>query len=178
MSSVTDPYQPLEAKTELTRGIVEHLLRVQARLIVQTRSPLVTRDIDLLQRFDHARVNISITTDSDTVRKRYEPGCASIERRLEAAETVARAGIWTTVCVMPMLPMEHPERFGQLLDRIGVHSVAVNYFHRSEKSEFASNTRDGAFELAKADGWTPERFQDCADRLRASCRAFGRKGPF
>ncbi|MEA2552764.1 MAG: hypothetical protein QOJ65_940, partial [Fimbriimonadaceae bacterium] len=66
MSSATDPYQPLEAQTMLTRSIVEFLSEPfrQPRLTVQTRSPLVARDIDLLLRYKRARINMSITTDS------------------------------------------------------------------------------------------------------------------
>jgi DNA repair photolyase len=54
------------------------------RLVVQTRSPLVTRDLDLLGRFTAVRVNMTVTTDDEAVRKVFEPGCASIERRLQA----------------------------------------------------------------------------------------------
>ena len=70
MSSATDPYQPLEMRTGLTRSLVEIMadpLR-QPRLVVQTRSPLVTRDLDLLKQFKHVRVNMSITTDDEDVR--------------------------------------------------------------------------------------------------------------
>ena len=119
---------------------------------------------------------MSITTDSDAVRREYEPSCASIERRLEAVEALKRSGIRVSVCVCPMLPMEHPERFGQLLDRIGVDAVAASYFHRSDRDGFTANTRAGAFELAQRHGWTHERFRDCADRLKASCRAYARTG--
>src|SRR5215204_5923132 len=52
MSTVTDAYQPLEKDLGLTRAILEELLRYhQPRLVIQTRSPLVTRDIDLLKQF-------------------------------------------------------------------------------------------------------------------------------
>ena len=84
MSSVTDPYQPVEAHAEITRSILEALVSKRPRLTIQTRGPLVTRDIDLLQRFEHVRVNFSITTDDDEVRKVYEPACAGIDRRLAA----------------------------------------------------------------------------------------------
>ena len=75
MSSVTDPYQPVEQRLGLTRAILEAMLEcgVQPRLTIQTRSPIVTRDIDLLRRFDKVRVNFSIPTDSEAVRLRYEP---------------------------------------------------------------------------------------------------------
>ena len=171
MSSVTDPYQPVEAKIELTRGIVEHLGRAGARLVVQTRSPIVARDIDLLLRFETVRVNMSITTDCDEVRQRYEPQCASIERRLDAVRQLKRAGLRVHVCIAPMLPFKDPESFGQLLDEIGVDSVGTVWFDSSPKAEFASNTREGAYELAREDGWNHARYVETGERIRRSCRA-------
>jgi DNA repair photolyase len=173
MSSVTDPYQPIENKIGLTRSIVEHLAKVQAKLVVQTRSPFVTRDIDLFQHFQNVRINMSITTDSDEVRKRYEPNCASIEKRLEAVAKVKAAGLRAHVCVAPMLPMRDPEAFGRLLAEIGVDSVGTVWFDSSPKAEFASNTRAGAYALAQQDGWTHDQFMDCTERLKRSCRRFG-----
>lgn len=74
MSSVTDPYQPVERRLGLTRTVLEAILDsdVQPRLTIQTRSPLVTRDIELFERFHRLRVNVTITTDSEEVRLRYE----------------------------------------------------------------------------------------------------------
>ena len=88
MSSATDPYQPIEAKLELTRSLLPILAQRGARLSVLSRSPMVTRDIDLFREFDDVNITLSITTDSDDVRKRFEPQCASIERRFAA---IARA---------------------------------------------------------------------------------------
>src|SRR5947199_1699612 len=68
MSSVTDPYQPAERSRLLTRGILEALLPHEPRLGIQTRGPLVVRDIDLLRQFAAVRVNLSIPTDSEAVR--------------------------------------------------------------------------------------------------------------
>src|SRR5437588_7883204 len=65
MSSVTDPYLPAERSLMLTRGILEVLLPHQPRLLIQTRGPLVTRDLDLIARFASVRVNLSISTDSE-----------------------------------------------------------------------------------------------------------------
>jgi DNA repair photolyase len=173
MSSVTDPYQPIEMQVGLTREIVEHLAASGARLVVQTRSPFVTRDIDVFQRFEHLRVNVSITTDSDAVRKRYEPGCASVGRRLDAVRQMCEAGLKVRVCVCPMLPMENPVKFGRLLDEIGVHAVTASYFHSTGRAAFAANTREGAFALSEDDGWTEERMRDCAAALSRSCRSYG-----
>jgi DNA repair photolyase len=168
MSSVTDPYQPLEAKLGLTREIVDVLAEQGARLVVQTRSPLAARDADLFKKFKNVRVNMSITTDDDAVRRRYEPGCASIERRLEAVSKLKAAGIRVAVSICPMLPMRDPAAFGRLLTRMGVDSAYGSYFH-SGKRAFAAGTRDGAWALAEEEGWTFERFSETYETLRREC---------
>jgi DNA repair photolyase len=172
MSSVTDPYQPVEAKVELTRRVVEVLAEAQARLVVQTRSPLVARDADLFQRFERLRVNMSITTDDDAVRRRFEPGCASIERRLEAVEQLKAVGIRVNVCVCPMLPMSDPEAFGRKLARMGVDGVSSFYFHSGDRA-FAAGTRDGAREIANEAGWTYAEFARCREALKRGCAVYG-----
>src|SRR5438477_6682238 len=72
MSSVTDPYLPAEKSLCLTRGILEALVPHQPRLLIQTRGPLVTRDLDVLGRFRAVRVNMSIPTDSEKIRQVFE----------------------------------------------------------------------------------------------------------
>lgn len=160
MSSATDPYQPLESATGLTRSILEHLASRpdQPRLVVQTRGPLVTRDIDLLQKFRDIRVNITVSTDSDSIRKRFEPACASIERRLDALRELKSAGIRIGVSIAPMLPIEDPIAFARTLRELDADCYWSAYFHSSERM-FASNTRQGAMELAKEYGWTEEKYR-------------------
>src|SRR5437762_6523120 len=102
LSSVTDPYLPAERSLELTRGILEAILPHQPRLLVQTRGPLVTRDIDLLLQFDKARVNVSIPTDDDIMFRAFEPKAPPLEDRWAALEKLKRAGIPMGICVTPM----------------------------------------------------------------------------
>lgn len=160
MSSATDPYQPLEKHTELTRSIVEFMSEPyrQPRLTVQTRSPLAARDIDLFVRYKRLRVNMSITTDSEEIRKRFEPGCASIDRRFEALEAAVSAGLPVTVCVCPMLPLENPAAFARRILALKPYGVATCFFQKSDRP-FASNTRDGAWVLAKEFGWDRAAFE-------------------
>ena len=115
-SSATDPYQPIERRLELTRALLQVLLfAFPARLHIQTRSPLVVRDIDLFKRFGRSLdVGISIPTDSDVVRKAFEPRAPSIGRRLAAARHLKESGIYITASVAPLLPCT-PERLANLL---------------------------------------------------------------
>lgn len=115
-SSATDPYQPIERRLRLTRALLEALLLAfPARVHLQTRSPHVVRDIDLFQRFgDTLTVGVSIPTDSEIVRKAFEPRAPSIARRLDAARALHDAGIRTSASIAPLLPCT-PERLARLL---------------------------------------------------------------
>jgi DNA repair photolyase len=104
MSGVCDAYQPLEARYRLTRQCLELLVEAQWPVRVQTRSPLVTRDIDILVKGDDVEVGFSITTADDEVRALFEPRAPSIETRLKALDEVHQAGIRTFVMIAPMLP--------------------------------------------------------------------------
>jgi DNA repair photolyase len=158
MSSVTDPYQPIEKKLGLTRRVLEALLPVQPRLTVQTRSPIVVRDIDLLQRFDQVRVNLSITTDSEANRRRYEPHCPSIRARLRTAHQLADAGIPIGVCVSPMLPIDDPAAFTETLAELKAHEYVAGRF-TTPKRRFAAGTGADALRLAVEDDWTVARYE-------------------
>lgn len=106
LSSVCDPYQPAEASYRLTRGCVEALREHGWGVGILTRSPLVTRDIDLLRTCIGASVGFSIPTDDDGVRAVLEPNAPPIEARIEALRQVHAAGIRTWVFVAPLLPMD------------------------------------------------------------------------
>ena len=104
ISGVCDPYQPVEAKYRLTRQCLQILAQNGWPVSVQTRSPLVTRDIDVLQQGDGFEVGLSITTADDAVRRLFEPSAPSIASRLKALEELHQAGIRTFVMIAPILP--------------------------------------------------------------------------
>ena len=159
MSSVTDPYQPIEKELQLTRAVLSELLDYhQVRLVVQTRGPLVTRDVDLLRRFKSARVNMTITTDNEAVRRAFEPLCASTQRRLEAIRQVHEAGIETCITMTPLLPVADPERFAQQVLATGAERFVVQAFHPT-KSRFVAGTGEAALAIAEQYDWTPARYE-------------------
>jgi DNA repair photolyase len=88
LASGTDPYQPVEAELGLTRRMLQALLPQQPKLIVQTRSPLVLRDLDVLEQFETLRIQMSVPTDNDAVREEFEPHAPTIESRLNALATI------------------------------------------------------------------------------------------
>ena len=169
MSSATDPYQPIERRLEMVRALLPILARGGAHLAVQTRSPLVTRDADLFHEFRRARVGLSITTDSEEVRKRFEPRCASIEQRLAAAAELVEAGVRVNIGVSPMLPLEDPAGFAKRILATGAQSVRIGRFH-ANRGPFAAGTRDGALAIAREQGWTPTHQRAAEAALRRELR--------
>lgn len=167
MSSVTDPYQPLEGKLELTRRLVEILSEPerQPRLVVQTRAPLVTRDIDLFQRFTHLRVNMTVTTDDESVRKRFEPGCPSNAQRMEAIRACKAAGLKIGLCITPMLPLSDPEAFGKMLASLEADVYVAQAFHAGNGA-FSASTREMARAIAEEYGYTDSEYRRAFTILR------------
>lgn len=167
MSSVTDPYQPVERIAELTRGILEAMIEVQPRLTIQTRSPLVTRDIDLLKRLRVLQVNLTVTTDSEQVRRVFEPGCPSCDQRLEAACCLAEAGLDVGITMTPLLPLEDAAAFAAAVRETGARRFVVQDFHAKD-GDFVAGTREAARQLLGRMQWGPQRYAECLAELRRS----------
>lgn len=105
MSGITDCYQPIERKLEITRGCLEVLSRFRNPVSVITRSPLVVRDLDLLVPLgDAARVQLSIPIGDAAVCRALEPGTAPPAARLRAIRALADAGVPVGVSVAPVIP--------------------------------------------------------------------------
>ncbi len=107
MSGVTDPYQPVERKLEITRRCLAVLAEFRNPVGVITKNELVTRDIDHLQALaEHqaAAVMVSITTLDPEVARRMEPRASHPRDRLKAVERLAAAGIPVGVMVAPVVP--------------------------------------------------------------------------
>jgi DNA repair photolyase len=104
VSGVCDPYQPLEARYKLTRQCLEILAQNDWPVAVQTRSPLVLRDLDILQNGRYFEVGFSIPTADDDVRKLFEPNAPPIKERIRALDELHRRGIKTFVMIAPILP--------------------------------------------------------------------------
>lgn len=114
LSTVTDPYQPVEKRLEVTRRCLEVVARARWPVSVLTKSPLVTRDLDLLQAMPDAEVGFSIATGSDAERRRWEPSCPPIGARFEALKAVAEAGVRGYVFAGPVFPESADESLAAL----------------------------------------------------------------
>jgi DNA repair photolyase len=104
ISGVCDSYQPLEKRYELTRRCVEILIQHCWPITIQTKSPLVLRDIDLLKQGNDVEVGFTITTADDSIRQLFEPHAPPIQERVKALEGLHLSGITTFAMVAPMLP--------------------------------------------------------------------------
>jgi DNA repair photolyase len=170
-SSVTDPYLPAERTLRLTRGILEALLPHQPRLLIQTRGPLVVRDLDLLRQFRAVRVNVSVPTDSEEVRRAFEPKAPPLEKRWEAVAAVRAAGVPVGICVTPMLPLADPEVFVGRLAAFRPDVLVTQHFHDSGGG-FGADTGAAALRLLAERRWTEEDYRRCVERLRRHLRVY------
>jgi DNA repair photolyase len=115
MSSATDPYQPAEARLRVTRSVLEVFAEHPVGLlVVQTRSPHVEKDFDVLERLPFAWLSMTVETDDDAIRRSLTPTCPSIERRLITMRRARERGIKVQAAVSPMLPA-NVQRFASLL---------------------------------------------------------------
>ena len=120
MSGVTDPYQPVERRFEITRRCLEVLAEFRNPVGVITKSDLVTRDIDVLSelaRHNAVCATLSITTLSKELKRVMEPRAALPEKRFEAIRRLADAGIPTGVNVAPVIPGLTDHEMPEILER-------------------------------------------------------------
>jgi len=104
ISSLCDPYQPLEKKYQLTRKCLEILLKNQFPIIIQTKSALIVRDLDLLKKFEKCEVGFTITSLDDEVRRNFEPNSSSVQEKLDAVKVLKENGISVYIFFGPILP--------------------------------------------------------------------------
>jgi DNA repair photolyase len=146
VGTATDPYQPIEGHTRLTRRALEVLIDAQTPFSIVTKGPLVQRDVDLLRRASAGagcRVYMSVPSVDDGLCARLEPGVASPAQRLRALNFVQDAGVETAVLMMPHVPGLTTGRAG--VDRT-VHAIA------------AAGLRLGGADVARLDPGVREHF--------------------
>lgn len=136
LSTVTDPYQGVESKYKLTRGILETFVKhdYQGRVGLLTKSPLALRDVDVIKELNHAEVGITITTSDDNLSRSLEVRAPAASARLRALKDLNDAGIETYVFIGPLLP--HMKDKPELLDKLfadiaaaGTRNVKVEYLN-------------------------------------------------
>jgi len=131
LSTVTDPYQPLEKNYRLTRGCLEALLEHQFSVNILTRSPLCLRDIDLFKQFRNIEVGFSVTTHDEAIKKIFEPYSPSIHSRVEALKALRNEKVRTYAFIGPMLPLD-PKPLVTMLDGL-VDEVLIDRLNYTNK---------------------------------------------
>ncbi len=134
IGSATDPYQPAERNFRITRSILEVLaMHPGLKITIITKSPLITRDIDILSRISkHSElsIRISLITLDRELARRIEPRAPTPESRIRAIERLSAAGIDIHVNCMPVLPgiTDDPSGLEQLVKRVseaGAHGISA-----------------------------------------------------
>jgi len=152
ISTVTDPYQGVEKKYRLTRGILEIFAekQYQGRVSILTKSPMVLDDISLLKKIPNAEVGISITTTDDNLSRFLEVQAPLASARLKTLKTLNDAGIKTYAFVGPFLP--HMKLKRGLIDKLfseikkaGTIDIKIEYLN------LPSYTRPRLNELLKTE---------------------------
>jgi DNA repair photolyase len=167
MSSASDPYQPAEAKLRITRSLFEVFAQKPVGLLVQTRSPLVEKDFDVLQRLPFVWLSMTVETDDDAVRRALTPTCPSIERRLKAMRQARELGIKVQAAVSPMLPA-NVDNFATILADSADFVVVDTFFGDGANGRrTASRPLPKAFRDAAFGDW---RDTSSAERLHATLR--------
>ena len=137
ISSVCDPYQPLERRYRLTRGCLQALVEKQFPVVIQTKSALVLRDVDILADFEEIEVGFTITTDDEKVARLFEPGASGISERINALKTLHQEGIPTFAMLGPLLPcnpealVEHLQGIADrvIIDRMNYVPTVRRFYH-------------------------------------------------
>ena len=122
----TDPYQPIERKYQVMRGILEVLERAGHPVGIVTKSALILRDLDILTRLAErnlVKVALSVTTLDAKLARTMEPRAATPGRRLEALRQMSAAGIPTSVMVAPVIPAINDADIERILDAAAMAGV-------------------------------------------------------
>jgi DNA repair photolyase len=129
LSGVCDAYQPVERKFRLTRGCLEILLEHGWPVTIQTKSPLVLRDLDLLKGKTGVEVGMSIATADENIRKIFEPGAPPVSERINALDVLHQAGIPTFAMMAPVLPGAEglPQLLAGKVDRVTIDRLNYRY---------------------------------------------------
>jgi DNA repair photolyase len=181
-SPLVDPYQPAE-ETEcmMPRLLDELIARPPQVFAIQTRGPLILRDIARLQRLagrTTLRVSFSITTDDDGVRRLYEPHCAPIAERLETVRRLRAAGLAVYATLAPLLPCD-PEGLMKLALEATDEDIIGDPFHVRAVKKCGATTRDAGLRISYAQGfteWHDPGFQTAVtERMRQKAAAAGRR---
>jgi DNA repair photolyase len=172
-SPLVDPYQPAE---ETRKAMPEILAAVAesppAVFTIQTRGPLIERDIPLLAELGKRtklRVSFSLTTNDERIRALYEPHCEPLAQRLAAVGRLRDAGIEVFATLAPLLPCD-PEELALLAIDSTANDLVGDPLHVRSVKTSGATTRTAALRIAEKHGhmeWFDPAFQNTiVERIR------------
>jgi len=132
LSTVTDPYQPIEKQVQLIKYCLEVLIQHDFPLSIQTKSDLILRDSELISRFSDAEVMMSIGTINDAHRALLEPGSSSIDKRINVLKHFSKTAVKTSVFFGPFYPTLTDEDIKNIIDlfiTLDIDEVMTDRFH-------------------------------------------------
>jgi DNA repair photolyase len=181
-SPLVDPYQPAEETEQGMPRILDELLSRPPRIfVIQTRSPLIVRDLARLVELSRRtilRVSFSITTNREAVRKLYEPHCATIVCRLKAIRELREAGITTFATLAPILPCD-PEELARVALEATDEDIIGDPLHVRSVKPRGATTREAAFAIGAKHGFSewldPEFQRNAVERVGCTVRRAGRR---
>jgi DNA repair photolyase len=130
IGTATDPFQPAERRFRITRSVLEVLAdHPGLSICIITKSPLVTRDIDVLRRINRISsltVHLSLITLDRDLARRLEPRAPTPEARVRALARLRANDIETGINVMPVLPAitDHPDQLEQLVQTVAANGAS------------------------------------------------------
>lgn len=181
-SPLVDPYQPAEERAAMMSRIFDELIARPPRIfVIQTRGPLIVRDLERLTRLaarTDLRVSFSLTTDNESVRRLYEPHCAPLDERLAAVKLLRENRIRTFATLAPLLPCD-PDRLAAAALHATTENVIGDPFHVRAVKPRGATTREAAARIsAKHDfsAWLDPAFQrDVLERIGRTVAQAGRR---
>ena len=120
MGTNTDPYQPIERKFRIMRGILETFSRFNHPVTILTKAHLITRDLDILAPMaakNLTRAMVSITTQDKTLARSMEPRASAPSKRFEAIKLLVEAGVQTGIMTGPMIPGLNDDEMETIMEK-------------------------------------------------------------
>lgn len=183
IGTATDPYQPAERRFRVTRSVLEVLAEhAGLSIVIITKSPLVTRDVDLLRRIARSSqitIHLSLITLDRALARRLEPRAPTPEARVRALTRLRENGIEVGINVMPVLPgiTDAPEQLDALVRTVAAHGATyVNAcalrLQSAARERYLPFIEQEFPELAPRYRATYARSYAVGERYRAGLRAY------
>ena len=131
MGYQTDPYQPCEEEYRQTRKVLELFKKYDFSASILTKSDLVVRDIEILKEMNDASISVSVAFNDNQTRRLFESKTIDTEKRIEALNTLKKAGVRTGALLCPIIPyitdtIQMIDMLESYADIIWIYGLSIN----------------------------------------------------